>query len=124
MKISKVIGVSALVMVLGAPAYAEGDPEKGKKVFRKCSACHSLAADQHILGPSLHNIVGKKAGSVEGYKYSNAFKAADLEWTEENLKGFLAKPRKFLPKNKMGFAGIKKEKDLANLISYLKTLQE
>ena len=94
-----------LVAALG-PAAAQ-DAENGEQVFRKCRACHENGeAAKNSVGPQLKNIVGRAAGSVEGYNYSKANrKAADegLVWTEENLMAYLEDPRKFMPGTKMVF---------------------
>ena len=103
-----------------------GDPAAGKKVFNKCKACHFVDKEKNKVGPYLKGVVGRKAAAVEGFKYSEAMKAKAAEglvWTEENLKAYLAAPKKFVPGNKMAFAGLKKEKDIADVIAYLKSNQ-
>jgi len=97
-----------------------GDPVKGKKVFRKCVACHSLQEGKNKMGPPLNNLLGRKAGSVDGYKYSKAMKNSGVVWDEESLDKFLTKPRKFIPKTKMSFRGIKKKSLRDDLISFFK----
>ena len=97
-----------------------GDPVKGKKVFRKCVACHSLQEGKNKMGPPLNNLLGRKAGSMKGYKYSKAMKNSDVVWNEESLDKFLTKPRKFIPKTKMSFRGIKKKSLRDDLISFFK----
>ncbi len=107
-------------------ASAAGDPAAGKKVFNKCKACHFVDKEKNKVGPYLKGVVGRKAASVEGFKYSEAMKAKAAEglvWTEENLKAYLAAPKKFVPGNKMAFAGLKKDKDIADVIAYLKSNQ-
>ena len=96
------------------------DPVNGKKVFKKCVACHSLQEGKNKIGPPLYNLLGRKAGSVEGYKYSKAMKNSGVVWDEESLDKFLTKPRKFIPKTKMAFRGIKKKSLRDDIISYLK----
>ena len=98
------------------------DPVKGKKVFRKCVACHSLQEGKNKIGPPLYNLLGRKAGTVEGYRYSKAMKNSDVVWDEESLDKFLTKPRKFIPKTKMSFRGIKKKSLRDALISFFKQL--
>ena len=100
-------------------AYA-ADPVKGKKVFKKCVACHSLQEGKNKMGPRLNNLLGRKAGSLDGYKYSKAMKNSDVVWDEESLDKFITKPRKFIPKTKMSFRGIKKKSLRDDLISFLK----
>ena len=108
-------------------AQAGGDPEAGKKVFNKCKACHFADKKKHKVGPYLIGVVGRKAGSVPGFRYSPAMKKKGEEglvWTEENLDKYLENPRKFIPGNRMAFFGLKKPEDRANVIAYLKTLTE
>jgi cytochrome c len=109
---------------LGAPAasYAQsaGDAAKGKKIFARCAACHALEAGTNKIGPSLHGIMGRKSGSVEGFKYSDAMKGANLTWDEATLDKYLTDPKGFVPGNKMVFPGLKKPDDRANVIAYLK----
>ena len=99
---------------------SKADVKKGKKVFRKCAACHTVKAGKHRVGPSLHGIVGRKAGTTDGFKkYSKAMKAWGQDWTVENIDAYLANPKKAIPGNKMAFAGLKKEADRINVIGYL-----
>ena len=116
------LSAAALVMLTASPSLAAGDATKGKKVFNKCRACHALKAGKKKLGPSLHGVVGRTAGSESYYKYSAAMKSAGIQWTEDNLDKYLKAPKKFVPKNKMAFGGLKKAKDRANLIAYLKSV--
>ena len=110
------------VMLIFSIANA-ADPVNGKKVFKKCAACHSLQEGKNKIGPSLHNLLDRKAGSVEGYKYSKAMKNSDVVWDEESLDKFLTKPRKFIKRTKMSFWGIKKKSLRDDLISFFKQLQ-
>ena len=112
-----------LIAGLACSAQAEGDPAKGKKVFKKCAACHAITEGKKKVGPSMFGVWERPAGSVEGYKYSKSMAAAGYNWDEEHLSGFLAAPKKYLPGTKMGFSGIKKEKQLVDLLAYLKTLR-
>lgn len=112
------------VVAVPMTAFAQGDVEKGEKVFRKCKACHTVEDMTNKVGPSLQNIVGRQAGTVEGFNYSKAMKTAGeegLTWTEENIDKYLADPRGFVKKNKMAFVGLKKESDREDVIAYLKT---
>lgn len=103
---------------------ADGDPVKGKKVFKKCKACHTVDKDgKNLVGPNLFGIVGKKAAQREGFKYSPAMMESGLTWDEATLDTYLAKPRALVKKTKMTFVGLKKEKHRANVIAYLKTLK-
>lgn len=96
-----------------------GDAAAGEKVFNQCKACHTVEAGKNRVGPSLHGVVGRKAGAVEGFKYSDAMQKSDVVWTPENLDKYLADPRGFIPGNKMAFAGVKKPEDRQNVIAYL-----
>jgi len=99
---------------------AMGDVEHGKKVFKKCAACHSInKGGGNKIGSALWNVVFRPVGSVADYKYSKALTSYGKEWSWEELNGFLIKPSKWIPNNKMGFAGLKSEKDRASVILYL-----
>ena len=99
---------------------AMGDIAHGEKVFKKCAACHSIVkGGKNAIGPALYNVVGRKVGAVEDYKYSKALAAYDKEWTFEELNGFLIKPAKWIKWTKMAYAGLRKEKDRASVILYL-----
>ena len=99
---------------------ALGDIDIGKKVYKKCAACHSIAQDgKNKIGPKLYNVVGRATGSISDYKYSKALASYSKEWTFEELNGFLIKPSSWIRGNKMGFAGLKKDEDRASVILYL-----
>ncbi len=98
-----------------------GNTEEGRRVFNRCKACHNLTeSGRSRLGPNLGALFGRKAGTIEGYKYSRALKDADFLWTEQSLNEWLTKPNSFLPGNKMQFAGVPRESDRKNLIAYLR----
>ena len=99
---------------------ALGDVDIGKKVYKKCAACHSIAQDGgNKIGPKLYNVVGRATGSISDYKYSKALASYGKEWTFEELNSFLIKPSTWIKGNKMGFAGLKKDEDRASVILYL-----
>ena len=99
---------------------ALGTVENGKKVFKKCAACHSInQGGGNKIGPKLWNVMFRPVGAVSDYKYSKALSSYGKEWTWEEMNGFLIKPSKWIKGNKMGFAGLKKEEDRASVILYL-----
>ena len=110
--VEKVVDIAALM--------ALGDVASGEKIFKKCAACHSInKGGKHKIGPALYNVVGRKVGGVEDYKYSKALIAYEKEWTFEELNGFLIKPAKHIKGTKMAYAGLRKEEDRASVIKYL-----
>ena len=117
--------ISQLIMIFSltlfrAPALAE-DVAKGEKVFKRCKACHYADKEKNKTGPYLVDVIGRKAGSIDGYKYSKAMRESQLVWDDATLTAYLKAPKKFLKGTKMAFAGLKKEADIKNVIAYLKT---
>ncbi|MBW0157390.1 c-type cytochrome [Sedimentimonas flavescens] len=109
-----------------AAAPAEVDPAlvaAGETVFKKCKACHKVGEGaKHATGPSLNGVVGRKAGGADGFKYSPAMIAAGdagMVWDHETIGAYLKDPKGFVPKNKMSFAGLKKEDDIAAVLAYI-----
>ena len=97
-----------------------GDVTRGAKVYKKCAACHSINKDgKNKIGSKLYNVVGRATGATSGYKYSKALISYSKTWTFEELNGFLIKPAKWIKGNKMGFAGLKNDKDRASVILHL-----
>lgn len=121
---SRFILSALLALSLPVAAHAEGDAAKGEKVFKKCMACHAPDTATNKVGPHLGDVIGRKAGSVEGYSYSPAMKAKGeegLTWDEATIDQYLADPKGFIPKNKMVFPGLKKPDDRADVIAFLKS---
>ena len=121
MKIRIVLAVLGL-MGLSTVSYAQ-DAENGAKVFKKCMACHAID-EKNKIGPSLKGIVGRKAATVEGFKYSDAMLAKAAEgvvWDEATLTVYLPDPKAFVPGTKMVFPGLKKPEEVTDLIAFLKT---
>ena len=107
--------------IASAPAQAQ-DAEAGKKVFAKCMACHDAKAEKNKVGPHLVGVIGRTAGTVEGFKYSPAMVEAGkggLVWTEENIHEYLENPKDFIKGNKMAFPGLKKDDEINNVIAYI-----
>lgn len=102
---------------------ASADIEKGKKVSKKCTACHKLEeGGANGVGPALWDIVGRSVGSADGYAYSGGMSALGGEWSYEVLNEFLYKPKAYIGDTKMNFKGLSKTADRANLIAYLRSL--
>ncbi|MGD9508249.1 MAG: cytochrome c family protein [Geminicoccaceae bacterium] len=110
---------AALTLAFGQNARADGDAAKGEKVFAKCKSCHELTSDKNKVGPTLHNVIGRKAGAVEGFKYSEAMAGSDVTWDATTIAEYVAKPKDFIPGNKMAFPGLKKEDEIENLVAYI-----
>jgi cytochrome c len=111
--------VAGVALMAGVSAASAGDAAEGEKVFRQCKACHSLEEGKKGVGPSLHGLIGRQSGSLEGFAYSPAMKSAGITWNEENLLKYIADPKSFVAGNKMAFAGVKKDEDLKNVVAYL-----
>ncbi len=107
---------AAILTLGGGSALAQED---GARVFNQCKACHTLDAGVNRVGPSLAGLDGRTAGTVEGFRYSDAMKDSGIVWNEETLEGFLANPREYLPGNRMSFPGVRDEEKLEALIDYL-----
>ena len=109
-----------MLIAFSNSALAEGDAKKGKKVFKKCRSCHSLEVGKNGIGPSLNGIIGRAAGTAEGYdNYSTALVESGITWSEEKLRKFVTSPTETIPGTKMSFGGLKREKDKDNLLAYL-----
>ena len=97
------------------------DVAAGEKSFAKCRACHQVGPTaRNVVGPKLNGIFGRVAGTVEGYNYSAANKKSGVTWTAEVFAKYIQNPRAFMPGNKMAFAGLKNEKEIADLTAFLK----
>jgi cytochrome c len=116
---------AAALAAASLPALAqEGNAEEGAEVFKKCRACHDIGPGaKNKVGPVLNGILGRKAGTIEGFPYSDANKASGakgLTWTEDVLFKYLENPLAFMPGTKMAFAGLKDPQDRKDLIAFLK----
>lgn len=111
------------------PLLASADPAKGENVFKKCAACHTDdAGNANKVGPGLWNIINRPVATHEGFNYSTALveysEGGAVEWTYERLSNFLAAPKKYISGTSMGFAGIKKIDERADLLAYLRTVAD
>lgn len=120
----KLMGIACAALAASttfAAAQEAGDPAAGEKVFAKCKICHQIGeAAKNAVGPVLNGVVGRKAGTVEGYNYSSANKDSGIAWTEAKLREYLKNPRGVVPGTKMIFPGLSSEKEIDNVIAYLK----
>jgi cytochrome c len=110
----------AMAALLPAAAQAAGDAETGKAAFnRRCAVCHSVAAGQNKVGPSLHGVVGRPAGQAPNFNYSPAMKNSGKTWDEASIDSYLQDPKAYVPGNRMILAGIKDEAERQNIVAYL-----
>ncbi len=115
------LGTFATLMLTTFHAKAQ-DVSSGERSFGKCRICHEVGAEaKNRIGPHLNKIFGRVAGSVEGYQYSPANRTSGVTWDDDNLAAYIRDPRVTMPGTKMAFAGIKNEKELLDLIAYLKS---
>jgi cytochrome c len=119
----------AAVPIAGLAAAAlaqEGNVANGEKVFRKCAACHTITPDgKSKIGPDLYGVIGRKTGTLEGFKYSEVLVKAGEEghvWTVEELSLYLENPKAMFPGNKMTFIGLKKPEERADVIAYIESV--
>jgi cytochrome c len=108
-----------LALAVSGPVAGQ-DVAAGKRSFAKCQACHTLEAGDNKIGPSLHGLFGRKAGSAPGFSYSKANRDSGVVWNDETLFAYLEAPQKYIPGTKMIFAGIRTEKERRDLVAYLK----
>ncbi|MDE2061942.1 MAG: cytochrome c family protein [Bradyrhizobium sp.] len=121
----KGIGLAILLVAAGIGQARAQDAAAGEKVFLVCRACHQVGDNaKNAVGPVLNGLFGRKAGSVEGYNYSEANKKSGITWTEEEFTKYIQDPKAVVPGTKMAFAGLKDEKKIKDLIAYLHTFDK
>ena len=121
----KRIVLVALFVAAGLGQASAQDAAAGEKVFLVCRACHQVGDNaKNAVGPVLNGLFGRKAGSVEGYSYSDANKKSGITWTEEEFTKYIQDPKGVVPGTKMAFAGIKDPQKIKNLIAYLHTFDK
>lgn len=112
--------VRAATEYLAEPPYAQASKTLGDRYLMQCRACHTFDdGGSHMLGPNLHNIIGRPAGTAPGFRYSNALIEADIVWTPRAIDAWLAEPGRFLPGNQMVYAGVRQAEDRAALVASL-----
>lgn len=119
------LAVVATLATMTTGSALAADAAEGEKIFRRyCTACHITSAEgPKRLGPTLAGLVGRKSGAVEGFRYSEANKKADITWSAQTLDPYLKDPKAVIPGTIMAFAGVKKDDERENLIAYLQTLK-
>ena len=116
----RTIGAAAVLSLAASHAFAADDVANGEDVFKKCRACHAVGENaKNLVGPQLNGLDGRKAGSSEGFPYSEANKGSGVTWNKETFLKYIKDPKAFMPGNKMAFAGVKDEQDAADLYAYL-----
>ena len=112
----------AVILVAGSASAQSGNEARGERLFnQQCKACHTLDKDgARTVGPSLHGLVGRKAGSTEGFSSSDAMKASGIVWDDKTLVEYLTNPKGRVPGTKMVFAGLKQEAQQADMIAFLR----
>lgn len=115
--VSAVLSVALPLAMPAEAASARGDATRGEEIYERCQACHSLQRNRS--GPKHCGLLGRKAGSLEGYAYSSALRRSGIVWTVESLDRFLEDPFKAVPGTRMGYAGVKSPQERADLIAFL-----
>ena len=122
MRATAIAGViAAAAAALAAPAARAQDAKHGEKLFEECRACHSVERGVNGVGPSLFGVFGRRAASLEDFRYSPALKRSGITWTPQTLDTYVTDPQKAVPANRMPYAGMPEARDRADLILYMQT---
>ncbi len=116
--------IAALIFMtplIASPASAEGDAALGEKIFVVCRSCHQIGETaKNAVGPQLNGVIGRKAATAANYNYSDAYKALDKVWNDDNFRIYIKDPRGVTPGTKMTFPGLKEEEKITDLLAFLK----
>jgi cytochrome c len=122
---TRALACSLLLFGFAGAAVAAGDAARGARAFSQCRACHSVEAGEHLTGPSLAHVLGRRAASAEGFqRYSDALRKAGIQWNEKTLDRWLASPEETVPGTSMTFPGIKDAQQRQDVIAYLRAVSE
>jgi len=112
--------LAVLIQIAASGSALAGDPAAGQKTFTICKACHQVGETaKNVVGPKLNGVVGRPAGSIEGFKYSDAMKNSGLTWDAATLGEYLKSPKAMVPGTKMAYPGLKDDTKIADVIAYL-----
>jgi cytochrome c len=116
----RIVCSATLIVALPALAVAQ-DLENGKAVWNKCRACHQVGEGaKNLVGPVLNGLFGRKAGTIEGFNYSDANKSSGITWDEATFREYIKNPKAKIPNTKMVFVGLSDERDIEDLLAFLK----
>ncbi|MBR0651963.1 cytochrome c family protein [Roseomonas terrae] len=123
----RIVMAMTLAAMPGMAVAQQGDAAAGQRVYNQCRACHTVdQGGRNGVGPNLFGIVGRRAGSVEGFRYSANLRelgAEDLTWTEDRLRAYVANPKAVVPRGSMSYAGLRNETMINDLMAYLTSLR-
>lgn len=115
--------IIAALLLGSQTSHAAGDPKRGAATFAQdCAVCHSTMKGKNKMGPSLFAVVGRKAGSMADFVYSESMKQSEIIWTPEKLDAYITNPKQFVPGDKMSFSGIAEVQEREDIIAFLNTL--